>query len=59
MVTFTKEQEAYIDHEVRIRTTEGTFKRLEDKIDSHFKWMLATMLLLIITVITFMVTVTM
>jgi hypothetical protein len=56
--------ENHIDHEVRIRILEniakgieGRFNRLEDKIDSHFKWTLGTMLLLIVTVITFMATI--
>ena len=56
--------ESHIDHEVRIRILEsiakgidGRFNRLEDKIDSHFKWTLGTMLLLIVTVITFMATI--
>jgi hypothetical protein len=56
--------ENHIDHEVRIRILEniakgieGRFNRLEDKIDSHFKWTLGTMLLLIVTVITFMTTI--
>jgi hypothetical protein len=42
--------------EMRIEIRE-TKKHLEDKIDSHFKWTLGTILLLIITVITFMATV--
>lgn len=62
------QNETHIDHEVRIRILENIAsetketlkemrKHLEDKIDSHFKWTLGTMLLLIITVITFMATV--
>jgi hypothetical protein len=57
-----KEQESYIEHEVRIRVLEGTNKdikdtliRLEDKIDSHFKWNLSTML--IVAVLSFMIAV--
>lgn len=52
--------ENHIDHEVRIRILEniakgidGRFNRLEDKIDSHFKWTLGTIILLIITILTF------
>jgi hypothetical protein len=52
--------ENYVDHEVRIRILEniakgidGRFNRLEDKIDSHFKWILGTIILLIITILTF------
>lgn len=53
-----------IDHEVRIRLLEEIAKdtkdalkemrkTLEEKIDSHFKWTLGSMFLLIITVLTF------
>ena len=52
--------ENHIDHEVRIRILEniakgidGRFNRLEDKIDSYFKWTLGTIILLIITILTF------
>lgn len=32
MSIFTNEQEAFIDHEVRIRTTEGIYKELKEEI---------------------------
>lgn len=54
MNLFTAEQESYIQHEVKIRSLEGaytrfeeTFKRLESKIDSHFKWTIGTILMLV------------
>jgi hypothetical protein len=60
----SKTEENYIDHEVRVRVLEGTTKdikdtlvRLEDKIDSHFKWNLSTMLMLIVAVLSFMIAV--
>jgi hypothetical protein len=46
-------EENYIDQEVRIRLLESTTKeikdaiyRLDNKLDSHFKWTLATILTL-------------
>lgn len=48
----------YIDHEVRIRVQEGIYKEvrddirhLENKVDSHFKWILATNITLFATII--------
>lgn len=44
-------EENYIDHEVRIRLQEGIYKEVRDnikhldnKIDSHFHWVLGTIL---------------
>lgn len=51
--------EAVIDHEVRIRVVENLliqnkeqFTKIESKMDSHFHWVLGTIFLLIITVVT-------
>jgi hypothetical protein len=59
-----KDQENYIEHEVRIRLLEkiaegieSRFTKFEDKIDSHFKWTLGTILMLIVAVLSFMMTV--
>lgn len=48
-----KTEENYIEHEVQIRVLNEINKdiknvliRLEEKMDSHFKWMLATMITL-------------
>lgn len=48
-----KDTEQYIEHEVRIRLLEKIaekidirFEHLENKIDSHFKWILGTMIAL-------------
>jgi hypothetical protein len=48
-----KDTESYIEHEVRIRLLEKIsekidirFENLENKIDSHFKWTLGTMIAL-------------
>ena len=54
----TKENENYIDHEVRIRIQEGVYKEVRDsikelqqKVDSHFKWLLGTMLGLFVGIV--------
>jgi hypothetical protein len=48
----------YFDHAVRIRTLEKSienidkrFDKLEQKIDSHFKWTIGTILSIILVVI--------
>lgn len=48
---FNESEEKYIEHEIRMRIVESrngefieTFRRLEGKIDSHFKWMIGTMI---------------
>jgi hypothetical protein len=50
-MTFSKTEENYIDHEVRIRKVEESYSdlklsiiNLNEKIDSHFKWTLGTMI---------------
>ena len=47
----TKENENYIDHEVRIRVVElgitslrDDIKHIDNKMDSHFKWVLGTII---------------
>ena len=54
----TTSNENYIDHEVRLRVQESvhkeirdSLKHLEGKVDSHFKWMLGTMLGLFVGII--------
>ena len=54
----------YIDHEVRIRLLEkiaasidNRFDKMEDKIDSHFKWTLGTIIMLMVAVLSFMISI--
>lgn len=54
MINLTKDQQNYIEHEVRIRLMEDKhqsfekrFDKLEAKIDSQFHWILGTILGLI------------
>lgn len=58
MSIFTSDQEAYIQHEVKIRLLqdkhkefEKIFDRIEEKMDSHFHWTLGTIFALILTII--------
>jgi hypothetical protein len=59
-----KAEENYIEHEVQIRVLNEINKdiknvliRLEEKMDSHFKWNLSTMLMLVVAVLSFMIAV--
>lgn len=48
----------YIDHEIRIRIGEETLKDMKEmrkEMHSNFRWTLGTLLLLIVTVLTFVV----
>lgn len=59
MSILTKDQESYIDHEVRMRLVENKFPNidsrfdnLESKLDLQFHWVLGTILAQIALIIT-------
>jgi hypoxanthine-guanine phosphoribosyltransferase len=58
-----KSEENYIEHEVKIRILaasaeriEKRFERLENKMDSHFKWTMIAIVGLMVTNISFLIT---
>jgi hypothetical protein len=64
-VMLTENQEQYIEHEVKIRLLEGNqsrfettfksinerFQHLENKMDSHFKWTMGTIIAMILSIV--------